>query len=280
MKSSNKEIVVYWAPIWDLMEEPMDWNMLYYEPEQLYSAIQTDKVQQIGDAKLRDTLKKKNKVNVMPHHNLFRCPAVQNITKNTFVLRNPIETYIRIEDINYDIPPALSSERGLGCDNDRIRYLSPNWIACDIVHLSILIDCDLFVYGMRWIFFTEEDALNYQFSSPWFSNTPHLKYGSVIPGKFDCGKWFRSINPEFNLWPGTGEFRILEDEPIGYVQFETEHDVKLVRFQMNEALTKYSRTTAMSSSWHTNVPLIKRYKRFKETNMKKMILKEIKGNIV
>ena len=104
MKSSNKEIVVYWAPIWDLMEEPMDWNMLYYEPEQLYSAIQTDKVQQIGDAKLRDTLKKKNKVNVMPHHNLFRCPAVQNITKNTFVLRNPIETYIRIEDINYDIP--------------------------------------------------------------------------------------------------------------------------------------------------------------------------------
>ena len=86
--------------------------------------------------------------------------------------------------------------------------------------------------------------------------------------------------PEFNLWPGTGEFRILEDEPLAYVEFKTDSNVKLVRFKMNDTLTKISRTTAMSSSWEGNVPLWKRYLRFSKTRQKDVILNEIRKNVI
>ena len=49
---------------------------------------------------------------------------------------------------------------------------------------------------------------------------------------------------------------------------------------MNDVLTKLSRTTAMSSSWHTQVPLWKRYLKFQETRQKDIVMKEIKRNIV
>lgn len=273
---SNKEIIVYWAPIWDTIEEPLDWDILYYDPESLLSSVMNNKVQHIGNPKLRQELKKQHKKVTMSHHNMFACPAIQNAFQNTFVLRNPIETYIKIDPID----PNKEYERGIGVDNERVKYLSNNWIECDITHESNLNNCDMFVYSLRWIFFTEEESLTYKLSSPWFSNAPHLKYGSIVPGAFDCGKWFRSIMPEYNLWPGTGEFRILEDEPIGYVEFNTEHNVKLVRFKMNDVLTKLSRTTAMSSSWQTQVPLWKRYLKFQETRQKDIIMKEIKRNIV
>ena len=273
---SDKELIVYWAPIFDTIAEPLDWDILYYEPERLLDSVQENKVQKIGNPKLRDMLKKKHKRVTHPNHNLFRCPAVQNSFRNNFVIRNPIETYIKIDPID----DTKHYERGYGVDNDRIKYLSNNWIECDITHESNLVNCDLFVYSLRWIFFTEEESLNFKFSSPWFSKAPHLKYGSVVPGTFDCGKWFRSVMPEFNLWPGTGEFRILEDEPLAYVEFKTERSVKLVRFKMNDILTKISRTTAMSSSWEGNVPLWKRYLRFSKTRQKDIILKEIRKNVI
>jgi len=87
---SDKELIVYWAPIFDTIAEPLDWDILYYEPERLLDSVQENKVQKIGNPKLRDMLKKKHKRVTHPNHNLFRCPAVQNSFRNNFVIRNPI----------------------------------------------------------------------------------------------------------------------------------------------------------------------------------------------
>ena len=270
----SKKTIVYWAPVWDLLEDPIDWNMLYPEPECLLSVMLRDKVQRVGD----DT--DKMRPNVSANHNMFRCPAVSNVTKNTFLLKNPVETHIQIDPVNWDkkAPEGLTPE----LDNSRIRILSKNWIQCDIVHQSNLSDCTLFAYGLRWIFFTEDDSMNMNLTSPWFTNSPHLKYGAVVPGQFDIGKWFRSIALEYNVWPNdsNNEFKILADEVVGSVSFDTPNDIELVRFEMSESLIKYSRATASSSSWYSNVPLLKRFKMFEEAKMKRLILKEIKKNIV
>ena len=127
---SNKEIIVYWAPIWDTIEEPLDWDILYYDPESLLSSVMNNKVQHVGNPKLRQELKKQHKQVTMSHHNMFACPAIQNAFQNTFVLRNPIETYIKIDPID----PNKEYERGIGVDNERVKYLSNNWIECDITH--------------------------------------------------------------------------------------------------------------------------------------------------
>jgi|TARA_R110000796_G_scaffold51396_1_gene121217 hypothetical protein len=271
----NNKTIVYWAPIWDLMEDVVDWNMLYSEPENLFSVMLDDRTQRAPGVEYNLPL---NKPKTEHNHSMFRCPAISNITKNTFLLRNTIETHLKIDppDYNKKTPPGITPE----LDDTRIKYHSKNYTNCNLIHQSNLSGSELFVYALRWIFFTEDDSLNMNLTSPWFTNSPHMKYGSIIPGQFDVGKWFRSITLEYNLWPDNNEFKILADEIAGYVSFETPNDVELVRFQMNEPLTKYSRSTATSSSWYTNVPLLKRYKMFENSKMKRLIMKEIKKCII
>ena len=201
---------------------------------------------------------------------LFQC--IKAVQKSTFT------DYEHI--VIGDSCPWAKRVCELFIDDTRIKYHSKNYTNCNLIHQSNLSGSELFVYALRWIFFTEDDSLNMNLTSPWFTNSPHMKYGSIIPGQFDVGKWFRSITLEYNLWPDNNEFKILADEIAGYVSFETPNDVELVRFQMNEPLTKYSRSTATSSSWYTNVPLLKRYKMFENSKMKRLIMKEIKKCII
>ncbi len=271
----NDKTIVYWAPVWDLIEDPIDWNMLYSEPENLFSVMLDDRTQRVPGVKYDFSAKRPN---IASNHNMFRCPAISNITKNTFLLRNPLETHLRLDppDYNKELLPGTTPE----LDNARLKFYSKNRLQCDLVHQANLSGSEMFVYGLKWIFFTEDASLNMNLTSPWFTNSPHMKYASIVPGQFDVGKWFRSISLEYNLWPNNNEFKILADEIAGYVSFETPNDVELVRFQMNDSLTRYSRATASSSSWYTNIPLLKRYKMFEDAKMKRLIMKKIKDCIV
>ena len=52
---------------------------------------------------------------------------------------------------------------------------------------------------LSYIFFSEED-IEMTMTSPFFSDAPHLQYGSIVPGSFNISKWFRNVNLEFNIW--------------------------------------------------------------------------------
>jgi hypothetical protein len=49
---------------------------------------------------------------------------------------------------------------------------------------------------------------------------------------------------------------------------------------MNEELKRYSVACSTATSWESWVPLADRYKRFKDSRMKSLILKEIKRGII
>ena len=117
-------------------------------------------------------------------------------------------------------------------------------------------------------------------TSPYFSNSPHLKYGSLIPGTFNISNWFRNINIEFNLWENIKEFKFKKNEDMAYVHFDSEHEIELKRFDFTERLLRIIRTCSTAGTWEKFIPLIDRYRRFKEAKFKKIILKEIKQNLV
>lgn len=242
MKEKTK---IYWCA--NVFDEKIDWNILYYKPTFLYEEIK----------RKRSDISKKEL-------SLFSCPAVKDLTSKIIVIKNTINSHYKFLKKN---------------DLYEYKVLSKDHIGLHFEHKSNLENCMMFVYGMSFLMFTEEN-INMTFTSPYFSNSQHLKYGSLVPGKFNISKWFRSINFEFNLWSGVEEFKINKDEDMAYIHFDTTNEIELVRFYLTNEIKKIADAASTSSKWEKLIPLKERYDRFKRTQMNKLLIKEIKKNII
>jgi hypothetical protein len=240
----NKKIKIYWSPYNN--DKHYDWGILHYDPENLFERFKKN-----IDRKSFKEFK----------NNLIVCPAVKNCVNKIYVFKNTIQSYFEFKENNQIIP------------------ISKNHITATIHHNNNLQDCRLFVYNLPLIFFSENDV-NMTLSSPYFSNCPHLKYGSIVPGKFNISKWFRHINIEFNLWENVNEFKIEKNEDLFYVNFECEEEIELIRFDFNDRLLKIAEVTSKSNEWEKFIPLRERYERFKKSRMHKIVIKEIEKNIL
>jgi hypothetical protein len=239
---------VYWAPAdFNLNTAPKDNSLLYYEPLSLLNILKNNKSNLSEEQSIRNTF--------------FSCPVFSKLSKNIFVLENPLKTDLTIK-------------------NNSIKYSGETGIPSTIVHPPSLNNQILFIYNMKWVFFTEDDSLNMKLTSPYFSNSNHMRYGSIVPGQLDIGKWFRNITLEYNLWEGVDNFFIDKGEHLAYIEFDTNKKVELVRFKLNTELKTYLESTSSSSNWEPMVSIQERYERFKRTRMKDLVMKEIKANLL
>lgn len=247
MKSSNSTTTIYWAPAFPRNPTKINnnWGILYSDPKSLYDEMRQNMVKDEDQSS-----------------NMFYCPAFKNLTSNTYVIRNPMKADFKI------------------IDRLNIINNTSNFISSTIVHNPSIENCILFTYGMSLVFFAEDDDINMTLTSPFFDTPNHLKYGNICPGKFSISNWFRVVHAEFNLKPNVNELVIEEDEPLMYVNFDTDKKINLIRFDITHQLQEYLSTCDTSSQWESWVPLAKRYKRFKQSRMKFSVLREIKKNLV
>ena len=230
---------IYWSPVTET--DPVDWSILYKDPTVLFDDLQSNM----------------NK-DIPKDQNLMYCPAVKDLTKQIVVVKCPMTSHYKLE-------------------NNELKTISKNFISTYVNHQPNLKDSFLFNMNLSYIFFSEED-ISMTITSPYFSKSPHLSYGSIVPGKLNISKWFRNINVEFNMWGD--EFKIEENEDMLYCHFDTNDNIELVRFDMNKRMKQILNSCAFSSDWEKFVPLAKRYRRFKESKRKEILLKEIKNNII
>ena len=234
---------VYWAP--DYEHTSIDWNMLYADPISVFDKSY------------------KQKTDVNKYDSMFYCPAFKHLAKNTLEFKNPLTSTFEFDNNGQMIPPTTRQ----GVFANVVRQ--PN------LHDQILLE-----YGLRYVFFTDADSLDCTLTAPWFNNSPWQKTATMVPARYDIGKWFRAVNVEFMLDPGLKKFTIKEDEPLCYFGFGTEKPIEFIRFKMNDELKRYSVACSTSTSWDSWVPLANRYARFKETRMKQLVSKQIKENLV
>ena len=133
--------------------------------------------------------------------------------------------------------------------------------------------------GLSYLFFCEED-MELLMTSPYFSETKHTKHAMIVPGRFNISKWFRPFNLEMMLINTENKFKIKENEHLAYFTFLTDDKVILKRFQLNETLRKIATTLSNVSHWWQNVPLLKRYDRFLKTKTNRLVITEIKKQLV
>lgn len=243
---SKDELIVYWAPSWGKPEEEdIDWNYLYNEPRSLLQD-------------LKGQMNKNSKAN-----NFLVCPAFRDLFKNTFVLSSTLGGDFEYDEIKNDFTPRREKYVG-----GRLMR-EPTVIARPHLRLSL-----------GWAIFAEEPLIM-EVTPPYFSSAKHMKYGVVAPGSFDCGNWFRSVNPEVILNEGETEFVLENNEPLIYIRFLTDKKVKLKRFYMDKELHQIEKACAFSPSvFRSHIPLAEKYDLFRRTKTNKKLIKLIQKNLV
>lgn len=238
-----KEKIIYWSgdQYIENISINSNWDILYTEPVLLYSEL----------------IKNKNKNGKV--RSFFECPGFKNLATKTFVFKNPIESSYKIE-------------------NSKIKPLGirPS-IDAEIVRDESITNNLMFRYILPITFFSEEKTVM-TVTSPYMHRTPYLQYGAVVPGNYDISSWFRAFNVEINLWENINFFKIEENEPLLYLNFETDKKIKFVRFNNNEILARINATCSNAGTWEPRVPLVKRYNRFIDSKTKELVIREIKKN--
>jgi hypothetical protein len=246
-KESN-EIVVYWCPWW-VPEPGVNLDLVYQDPVNVFKDFISR-----GDSS-------------RPYANFINCPAVSERFKRTFMVKNTSETAIRFDvDENNEIKIVPLNEKTTNT-------------AVGITHQSTLKNNILFEYHMAYALFAEE-SLILSTSSPYFHSAPHMQYGAIVPGSFDIGKWYRPVISEFNLWEGNNNFHIQPYEPLMYWEFFTDKKIILKRYERTQKLYDITSSIVNYKLVKRGSNMLSRYKKFNESSLRAIILKEIKNNLV
>jgi len=190
---------------------------------------------------------------------LVLCPASNDFFQNTYMLKFPRDFEI---DFNADGKALNDSEKFFLSRGNQFQ----NRIAVEL--------------DLSWIFYSDE-SVTIEVMPPFYHNTTFQKYGTIMCGKFDINSWFRPINLSFALWEGIKTFRVKENEPICYLRFLNTDTTKLQEFNINPRLVEIAQTCVTHPNYYKKqIPLVKRYEKFKQSGLNKMIEKEIQENLV
>jgi hypothetical protein len=186
------------------------------------------------------------------------CPAFNGNLKNLFALKS-------IYDYNFRIENGY-----LKTESHNQQFFNE--------HITVRsLEKKFFSFNNRYIFFTEEPSLDVTFYEYPFLEDNNITERCLIPaGKFNIGKWFRNSEFSFFLKTRYNEFRIEKEEVYSYMRIHTDEQINFVQFRSNQKLSDYNKDGFQL----TNSPLKSLENYYKSFRNKKLILKEIKENLL
>ena len=249
MREKKEPITVYWAPAQFLLDNE-SWNFVYQEPK----SVSKD---------FYDNLHKGT--------DSSRCPAARFFYHNTFSINSVIEDKFRFpQGMLYDL---------YNTDEIHMRLPVDTNVAIEKTRQNEMIDHVNLSYNLAWFFFSEEDLMM-RFSAPYFPASSPMKGARLASGSFDIGKWLRPVNLEYYVPLDVTEFSVEEDQPLAFVEFDTDRPVVLQRFNLNQRLANIVGEIVESDRYGFLRSLQDRYNLFKKTRMRDIIIAEIKKNLV
>ncbi len=237
--------IVYWSPWHDPKSYPEHF-LSYPDP-----------------IKVLDSLKEhKNLENKLD--NFFNCPGFVNSVKNTYMFTAPVDADIYVED-GY-----------MKMDIDNSRAYDPNTV---IFKQQSLINSHTIRYNANYIFFAEEELYIHS-TPPYLHKTEVTNHGYYVPGTMDISSWFRPLEYAYQMWPGHNRFKVTQDEPLMYVDFLTDDNIKLKKFYMTPELIEMSMSCVRLKYRRREKNLLKLYEIFRASKLRDRVLSEIKKNLL
>jgi hypothetical protein len=190
---------------------------------------------------------------------MLSCPAMQNYSKNVYAIRSMFDYEIVVEK-DFSVTSSI---------HDQI-FFEKYFIVRDA-------NVGLFSLVQPYIFFTDDPSLEMTWQIPPFLEQPQNYYH--IPGKYDIGKWFRSVDFSFLMKDGERVFSIKNDEIYTYVEFHTSEKINFIKFEPTEKIKFYSQS-AIFNNFGTFAKPRKLSSFYDIFNTKSNILKEIRSCVI
>ena len=190
---------------------------------------------------------------------IHRCPAFRDQMRNVYTLKSIYNYNLYFED---NMLKSDMYDQNFFDQMILVRSLENRFIS----------------FKMKYIFFTEEDSLPVTFYEfPFMEDNEFTKKCIIFPGTFDIGKWFRNTELAFILREEYNNLNIKQNDVYGYMRFHTEEKINFKQFRYNNLLEEYQFDGFNLTFFDPMVKLANYYKLQKN---KKLILKEIKRNLV
>jgi len=197
--------------------------------------------------------KKVNSINVKSSY--VACKSYHEFFKNTFILSHPYTAEWQISDGN---------QGGLFIPRPDD---------------SAFIDSYLIDYDLQWVFFSEDDV-EIEITPAYLHQKESDKYGYIVAGSYNISKWFRPISLSWQLWEKESKIAFTKNDPICYLNFRSKNKVILKQFELTSKLKEISNGCAALKSIIPNLELSELYEKFTRAKRNKIIIKEIKSNLL
>ena len=250
IKDEDKPITIYYSEARSLNFGGGDQSFLYPKPKTLYSELLQNKTKSSGSS------------------SFFACPATNIKYKNILVFKSAISCSYEFD---------YTDEFGT---TSYLKNTTNNFLNAFKVRPAALTDGPTIEFALNYLLFSDE-PITASFTAPFFHKPEYTRFGSIIPGEFDIGQWFRGYNLEVQMWNNKGEFHLKEDEPLFYVEIKTNRPIILKRFRATDYLLEIATLSPKTRDLFGEFEgLLKRYKRFKDVGLREKILMEIKQNLI
>jgi hypothetical protein len=242
VKRSKTPITVYWSINTD---EDMQYQMLLMSST--FKSVMRD-----------ITTRRSRKTNdlVSSYHS---CPALQNLADSMFFIPVPFDV-----DIELNEDGSIRPHRWMQFFGERPPTIENAF--------NVDFDYQLNVFC--------EEPLEMTVTPPYLHQTAHSQLGFISAVKWDISKWFRPITPAIQLWPGIRELRLRKDEPLLYVNFDTDRPIVFKQVRYTDRMRKIYTACGQFKFYHKFAPLNILYDKFVKQGLRNDLLKEIKENII
>lgn len=250
--SKKNTITVYWSS-GNYVPSIESWMLFYSSPKSLSSFLRENKT----DNGL-----------------IFQCPSFNDFIKNKFVFSSNI-------DDKHILPQEyLLNVKDLQEKTDKEKIPSEGGIIDLFIRKSSFKDYSNLKYNMSWIFFSEEPLVA-SFTAPYCPPTSPSPNAFLSPGEFDIGQWYRPFNLDYHVPINNEFFEIKKDDQLFYVSFKTNKKIEFKQYFYTDRLKAISfELTKSPFIIKRSLPLKERYLMAKNANLRKMILSEIKNNLI
>jgi hypothetical protein len=238
---NRKPIIVYWSYATTRQNYPF-MRLLDSKPQSLFKEMFKDEV---GASYKNDRYSS--------------CPSARILMNNMFFCSLPFDAEVHLSDGNI----VSSSHDGW-------------WM----ISAEPMMNRTRLDFDMGWTFFCEE-PLEIEVTPPYMHKSTSSE-GFMAAGILDIGRWFRSVNLTWILEKDQKSLSIKKEEPLIYFKFKTDRKVIFKEFVPTDitfsafmAVPRHSRAIGKLEP-----TLEKRYNLFAKTKMAKLLLREIKENLV
>lgn len=193
--------------------------------------------------------------------NFKYCPAFKKQINNTFKLTFPFDYHFQFEDRNI-----------------KTNLYDQKFFDAMVVIRSL--EMRMLSLNLHYIFVSEE-SLEMMTAPSYMSDNEFANKTIVIPGQFDIGKWVRPLDCAFMMKKGFDTLNVNRGDEYLTVKFLTDEKVNLKKFFVSPTMANLVKQNVESRTYKKKAQTLQYYySLYQQAKMHKLIMKEIKANLM